>query len=314
MGVDPQFDSIVTALSQCATRHARRVVDLLMSWCRDYCGNIGASEVRTHLDRSIGLQIKVEEAAAILQARKSSAAKCIMNRVLIELLKIIPKDSLDQELGMTLEQNAFNAYRSEKLEDVNQFPHRKVVSQLQVELLGQLSKTRFLTVSDRFIRELSKYATNQQPTKEAETKIEHLLKGMRQLQLKVYPEEELELSAEFLQSLSAFFATAHGQSLKIAYAETLSYLLHPVVETATAEVNHPIWSQAVAVILERAIGMVSKARYWGSAFQLMVIAMGVSPREGFMQQWQGVIDVILAKFKVSVSVHRSGQANANEGP
>lgn len=284
-----------------------------MSWCRDYCGNIGASEVRTHLDRSIGLQIKVEEAAAILQARKSSAARFIMNRALIELLKIIPKDSLDQEFGMTLEQNAFNAYRSEKLEDVMQFPHRKAVSQLQVELLGQLSKTRFLTVSDRFIRELSKYATNQQPTKESEAKIEHLLKGMRQLQLKVYPEEELELSAEFLQSLSTFFATAHGQSLKIAYAETLSYLLHSVVETATAEVNHPIWSQAIAVILERAIGMVSKARYWGAAFPLMVTAMGVSPREGFMQQWQGVIDAILAKFKVSAAIYQSSQADANEG-
>ncbi|WVO12730.1 hypothetical protein L204_100338 [Cryptococcus depauperatus] len=296
-GVDPQFDNVITSLGHCATRHARKVVDLLMSWCRDQSGNIGANEVRTHLDRAMGLQMKVEDAAAILQTRKSLAAKFIMNRALIELLKVIPKDSLDQELGTTLENNVFNAYRSEKPEDVMQFSHRKAVSQLQVQLLGQLSKTRFLTVSDRFVRELGKYATVQQPTKEHEAKVEHLLKGMRHLQLKVYPEEELELSAEFLQSLSTFFLSAHGQSLKLAYAETFTHLLHPVVETATAEVNHPIWSQAIGVVLEKANGLVGKARYWSVAFQLMVTALAVSPREVFMQQWQSAIDAIMAKLK-----------------
>ncbi|WWD01575.1 hypothetical protein V866_008520 [Kwoniella sp. B9012] len=296
-GVDPTFDSLINSLAHCGTRHARRVVDLLTCWCRDYTGNIGASEVRAHLDRSLGLQMRVEDAAAILQSRKSSAAKFIMNRSLIELLEVIPKDSLDQELGMTLEQNAFNAYRSEKIEEIIQFPHRKAVSQLQVELLGQLSNNRFLTVSDRFIRELSKHATASQPTKEAEAKIEHLLKGMRHLKLRVYPENELEMSSEFITSLAGFFTNSHGQTLKIAYAETFTSLLHPVIETATAEVNHPLWSKAVAIIVERALAMAQKARYWPAAFPLVITALGVSPREVFMQQWQSCIDAILAKFK-----------------
>ncbi|WRT66978.1 uncharacterized protein IL334_003943 [Kwoniella shivajii] len=297
LGVDPTFDSLMESLAHCGTRHARRVVDLLMSWSRDYTGNIGASEVRAHLDRSLGLQMRVEDAAAILQSRKSSAARFIMNRALIELLRIIPKDSLDQDLGMSIEQNVFNAYRSEKPEEILQFPHRKAVSQSQIELLGQLSKTRFLTVSDRFIRELSKHATSSQPTKEAESKIEHLLRGMTHLKLRVYPEEDLEMSSEFIQSLANFFANAHGQTLKIAYVETFTSLLHPVIETATAEVNHPIWSKAVAVILDRAMLMAQKARYWSTAFPLVIIALGVSPREIFMQQWQSSTDAILAKFK-----------------
>lgn len=71
-----------------------------------------------------------------------SAARYILNRALIELVKLTPKDALGEELGMSLEQNAFNAYRSEKLEELGQFPHRKAVSQMQVELLGQLSTTR----------------------------------------------------------------------------------------------------------------------------------------------------------------------------
>ncbi|WWD15776.1 hypothetical protein CI109_100199 [Kwoniella shandongensis] len=295
--VDLQFDSLINSLAHCGNRHARRVVDILMSWCRDHCGNIGASEVRAHLDRSLGLQMRVEDAAAILQARKSSAARYIMNRALIELLKVVPKDSLDQELGMSLEQNAFNAYRSEKLDEIMQFPHRKAVSQLQIELLGQLSNTRFLTVSDRFIRELSKYAGSTQPTKEAEARIEHLLKGMRYLKLRVYPEEELEMSSEFIQSLASFFANTHGQTLKVAYAETFTSLLHPVIETATAEVNHPQWSRAVSVILDRAVAMTGKQRYWAAAFPLVVTALGVSPREVFMQQWQPCFDAVMVRFK-----------------
>lgn len=164
---------------------------------------------------------------------------------------------------------------------------------------------RFLTVSDRFTRELSKYASSAQPTKEAEARIEHLLRGMRHLKLKVYPEDDLEMSAEFIQQLAAYFANTHGQNLKCAYAETFTALLHPVIETATAEVNHPMWSKAIAIILARALAMMAKPRYWSTAFPLVVIALGVSPREVFMQQWPMCIEHINAKVKV-------GQARLND--
>jgi len=118
------------------------VVDLLNGWCQLHTEGINASEVRAHLDRSLGLQMRVEDAAAILTGRKSSAARFILNRALIELLKVTPKESVSEDLGMLLEQNAFNAYRSEKPEESNHVPHRKAVSQLQVELLGYLSTTR----------------------------------------------------------------------------------------------------------------------------------------------------------------------------
>jgi hypothetical protein len=164
----------------------------------------------------------------------------------------------------------------------------------------------FLTVSDRFVRELSKYATGA-PTKESEAKIEHILKGMRTLKLKVYPEEELEMSAEFVQALAGFFANSHGHYLKCAYAETLIHLLHPVIETATAEVNHPMWSKAVAIILQRALAMLSKPRYWSIGFSLFVVTLGVSPREVFMQHWQTCIDNIQSRFKVCPDALDSSQ-------
>jgi hypothetical protein len=150
---------------------------------------------------------------------------------------------------------------------------------------------------------LSRYAAA--PTKETEAKIEHLLKGMRRLKLKVYPEEELEMSSEFIQAIAGFFANTHGQYLKYAYAETLIHLLHPVIETATAEVNHPMWSKAIAVILQRASGMLAKPRYWSIGFSLFVVTLGVSPREVFMQNWQVCIDHVQRGFKVS---HMAGIA------
>jgi hypothetical protein len=140
--MDPQFDTLITCLANCARRHARQVIDLLNGWCNGHCEGIGASEVRAHLDRSLGLQMRVEDAAAILGGRKSSTARYILNRALIELLKIAPKERISEDLGMLLEQNTFNAYRSEKPDENVQIPHRKAVSQLQVELLGHLSNTR----------------------------------------------------------------------------------------------------------------------------------------------------------------------------
>lgn len=140
--IDAALDSAITSLAYCAKRHARRVVDLLNTWCRSHCEGIGASEVRAHLDRSLGLQMRVEDAAAILTARKSSAAKFILNRALIEIVRITPREALGEELGMSLEQNAFNAYRTEKLEEGTQSGMRRAVAQLQVDLLGHLSTTR----------------------------------------------------------------------------------------------------------------------------------------------------------------------------
>lgn len=46
--------------------------------------------------------------------------------------------------------------------------------------------------------------------------------------MQVYPPEKFEEGAEFLESLSKAFDNAHGFSLKSAFAETLTHLLHPI--------------------------------------------------------------------------------------
>jgi hypothetical protein len=122
---------------------------------------------------------------------------------------------------------------------------------------------------------------------------------MRHLQLRVYPESDLEISAEFIQTIATFFANAHGTQLKSAYAETLTSLLHSVIDTATAEVNHPSWSKAVALILQRGLNMASKPRYWPVAFPLVVVTLGASPRDAFREQWPWLLENVTTRLKVS---------------
>lgn len=59
-------------------------------------------------------------------------------------------------------------------------------------------------------------------------KYENLVKGLRHVQIKVWPPESFEDGAEFLESLSKSFEHAHGLRLKTSFAETLVHLLHPI--------------------------------------------------------------------------------------
>jgi hypothetical protein len=92
------------------------------------------------------MQMRVEDAAAILGGRKSSAARYLLNRAMIEVLRILPKESLGEEMGMILEGNAFAAF-TYRLDKDEGNPHRKAVSQLQVELLGEISRTRWVYIA-----------------------------------------------------------------------------------------------------------------------------------------------------------------------
>ena len=89
----------------------------------------------------MGMNIRVDEAASILGQRKAAAARYLLNRALIELVRLTPKEILGEEMGTTLESNAFNAYKSERAEEAGRKPG------LQVELLGELSKTRHVTLT-----------------------------------------------------------------------------------------------------------------------------------------------------------------------
>lgn len=61
-----------------------------------------------------------------------------------------------------------------------------------------------------------------------EMKYENLVKALRHVEIKVWPPESFEEGAEFMESLSKCFESAHGFRLKLTFAETLVRLLHPI--------------------------------------------------------------------------------------
>lgn len=84
-----------------------------------------------------------------------------------------------------------------------------------------------MNVTDRFLAELEPVAQGHVP-KDNDMKFENLVRGLKHIQIKVYPPEAFEEGAEFLEALSVSFANAHGQRLKTVFAETLIHILHPI--------------------------------------------------------------------------------------
>src|SRR5207248_8620220 len=71
-------------------------------------------------------------------------------------------------------------------EEIQRSRHIYAVYELFAELIGGLSKIRFVSVSDRFIAKLESFMKlPPHALKEHETKVELLIKGMHHLQLKV---------------------------------------------------------------------------------------------------------------------------------
>lgn len=138
------------------------------------------AEVRNHLSQSMGLQIRPDEAASMLHSRKQLAAMYLYYRALIEIVRIVPPEELGEEIALNLEHAAFSLFRSDRPDD---FANRRTISTLLIDFLGELSKTRFVTVSERFTRELSGLSSSQ--AKDSDAKVEHILKGVRKLRLRV---------------------------------------------------------------------------------------------------------------------------------
>ena len=90
--------------------------------------------------------------------------------------------------------------------------------------------------------ELRPLASGQVP-KDLDMKYETLVKGLRHIQIKVWPPEAFEEGAEFLERLSKSFENAHGLRLKNTFAETIVQMLHPIGKVC----NH--WLQRLLILI-----------------------------------------------------------------
>lgn len=277
--LDPQFDDLLRSLAKIAQRHAKNVVEAITRWRRgigDLSGAGGASSTRSRTAE-----------------HRSLAVIYIMCRALISVLSSLPPQALGDTLGYSLEETIFDQFKSPAATSNTNY---RSCTELYAVVLGCLARIRFVSVTDRFLNELAPVAGGQ-VAKDSDTKFENLVKGLRHVQLKVWPPEAFEEGAEFMESLAKSFENAHGLRFKIAFAETIVRLLHPIGKTAQAEVNHPLWGKAIERIYPRAREMMGKPRYWQAAYPLAVTTLCVAPHQFFLKAWTACFEYGIGKLK-----------------
>ncbi|KAH0834852.1 hypothetical protein J3R83DRAFT_10475 [Lanmaoa asiatica] len=267
--LDPQFDELLQSLGKIAQKRAKNVIDTIMRWRR---GIRDSPANRSGHPR--------------MSERGSLAAIYVMCRALVAVLSMLPANALSDTMGYSLEETIFEQFRRPLL---TMNPNYKLCAELYAGVLGCLAGLRFMSVTDRFLNELAPVAHGQ-IAKDLDTKFENLVKGLRYVQIKVWPPEAFEEGAEFMESLAKSFENAHGLRFKMAFAETLTRLLHPIGKAAQAEVNHPQWEKAIEKIYPRAKEMMSKPRYWHVAYPLAVTALCVAPHQFFLKNWMACFE------------------------
>ncbi|SCU94247.1 LAFA_0F20714g1_1 [Lachancea sp. 'fantastica'] len=239
-------------------------------------------------------QITTAKETAFQADRKSLISIYILCRVLIEIVKQ-GSDTSDDDLNDKLEEIVFTQLKTTDPISISSSIIKSSNWNSFAELLGWMSETKFVTVSDRFIADLEKLPPSL--PRELEPPVHLLILGMRYLKLKNYPLEVFEESAEFIKSLAKFFVACQNYSIRLAYAEVISQLLLPLAGSLTAEVNHPTWVEAMSLILENCRKFQNDTKFWASSFKLMVSVLCVSPQELFCDKWMTLLEKNITKIK-----------------
>lgn len=334
-GYDHEFDRILRSLGSTAQRWPKLIVDCIMAWRKTKSDNSDSSVAaivqaaatydgsgvfpgskldviastqalmnKEHFVKAVesvwrslnvggsSLGLRSREIEALLKERKSLVANFVLCRALTEILENLRPDTLPKDLGLRLEDMIFAQLKSADPELLAKYPNRQANLDYFSQVIGQLSKIRFASVSDRFIKELSPASMPK------ESKIEMLLRCMRYIDLKIYPMDALEESADFLQILADFFKNSPlNSSAKFRYAELFVDLLEPIAAIAVAEVNMPIWKEAVESLYNIGSKMILKGRQLNAALAVNSVLLCVSRRDFFHQRFSQLLETLYKYLK-----------------
>ncbi|WFD33646.1 Cell morphogenesis protein PAG1 [Malassezia cuniculi] len=240
--------------------------------------------------------------------RRALAVTLLACRALLAVAQALPAEALADPRVDEFESAAFSMLHQCSLEREKErggLPRLQRTLQQRAfesvsQLLGELSRQRISSVGGHFVQILQQ-ANALAGTRNTELLTEAAILGMRHLRISVYPMEMFEEGCEFLEILARFYMHAHGYRTKRAFAHVLSAMLLPVAGTASVEVNHPVWTDAIRTILARAQTMSTRPRYWSVAYPLWTAALCAAPAELFMTQWNACLDAGVSRLKDRVS-------------
>ncbi|KDQ10267.1 hypothetical protein BOTBODRAFT_178297 [Botryobasidium botryosum FD-172 SS1] len=297
-GVDPSFDSLMESLAHIAQKTPKPVLGSVVRWREGYPDEPIPEDITSkHAAEASQRPPRHLNVTEQLKNRRDLASIYVLCRALIIVISSLGKDSIGDLFGNNLEALVFEEFTTRPdLKLLAPSENQRTNAELYAVLLGHLSSIRFVTVTDRFLHELAPLAAAQVP-RDHDLRFENIVRGLKHIKLRVWPPESFDESAEFLESLARCFANAHGLRLKSAFAEVLVHMIHPMGKTAQAEVNHPMWERAIELIYPKAKDMMSKPRYWNSAYPLAVTSLCLAPHDYFVRNWTACFEASLGKLK-----------------
>ena len=297
-GADWQFDQLIAALSNIAKYKVRAVMDALVIWRKMKSDPVDLALIR-QLVGDDATEMKLKDTQAVLKERKMLAANYILCRVLIEIVRRIRTgEALTEDLGVKLEEMVYSQLKSADPESLLVSPNRLLNLDIFAELLGALSNLRFKSVTERFLNELTQVMTSGTgAAAQVDAKVDLLIRSMRFLKLRVYPQDCLDQTVQFLGILARQFNDAQSTTIRHAYTQVLTELLLPIGAVATAEVNIPEWMTSVELIYAKAVKMASKPRHTLVVLPLVATLMSVSRKDTFLTKLNPVLDMLYQRFK-----------------
>uniref|UniRef100_V5F0T5 Fry-like conserved protein n=1 Tax=Kalmanozyma brasiliensis (strain GHG001) TaxID=1365824 RepID=V5F0T5_KALBG len=317
---DALFDSVCDSLAHISRKGAASVIRSLFRWRSITVDtDIDTDLVRRHLTAAApalaaSSMVGTRDIAAYLARRKELFAIFLTTKALIVITKVLARDSLGEAQAADFEQQTFTMLLTcTGAKDKDRTLPRSITHirdacfESVSYLIGEISRVRFVTISDRFV-EILEQSTKAPTGKTVEDLLVAAIQSLRHLKITIYPMELFEEGADFIDVLARHYAHCHGFRVKSSFAEAFAHLMLPVAQTASAEVNHPTWTKAIDTIWPRMTAMTAKPRYWSVAYPLHVTLLAVSPEEKLASNWFACVEAGVAKLKDRV--HRTVVLNA----
>ncbi|KAJ1030345.1 hypothetical protein NDA16_001255 [Ustilago loliicola] len=315
---DTLFDSVCDSLAHISRKSAASVIQSLFCWkAITVDADVDADLVRRHLAAAppvAASTVGTRDISVYIARRRELFTIFLVTKALIVMAKVLARDSLGEAQAADFEEQTFTMLLSctrEKDKDrtlprsINHI--RDACFESVSQLIGEISRTRFVTISDRFV-EILEQSTKAPASKNVEDLLVAAIQSLRHLKITIYPMELFEEGADFVDVLARHYAHCHGFRIKTSFAEAFAHLMLPVAQTASAEVNHPTWTKAIDTVWPRMNAMAAKPRYWSVAYPLHVTLLAVSPEEKLASGWFACVEAGVAKLKDRV--HRSVVLNA----
>jgi hypothetical protein len=221
--------------------------------------------------------------------QRSTVSTYILCRVLIEIMTQTDLQNLTFEMADRLLGLFYGQLSTVDPDLVEISPLNLANWTIYSQLLGVLSGLIFEQVQERFIVDLrvvdGHLAVKNQYNRDHELKGALLIRALRYLRVKSYPEDTWDRTCDFMMSMAKLFTSAHGQPIKYAYCQVLRELLLRIASRATIELNTPKWKAVIEMMKQRAAILLGKPKHWPDAFPLMAAILCASPTDIFLSQW-----------------------------